>query len=357
MGMGALMAYRPSFHILARSFGFLSTCRDHPFLLLDVSALFAQKHPACVEDYLSALASCEAREKEVEEGVGIGVEADLGVRGTGGVGLARVGAGKALFVDADAHRLYGAESGVDQEGYSHGIEKRGGFLAPLVVEERESVSDRSSLAKEEGAFDLVHLQLSRVERHDEEGDSGSEEFLGGGDVVEDVPLRLRRRGRPIAEVAVTALDRATHHDDTLEFPEGGGVLVDGGADVHQRTDGDQRDLARVVADLIEDETYGIGVGRLGEVAGFGVAALREGASGRRGNASRYRDFWVAGFGEKAVEEPSASFGVTESSCNAEDLEFGAAKSQGHSESIVDVIADIGVDYDFFGEGGRRSGLR
>jgi len=35
-----------------------------------------------------------------------------------------------------------------------------------------------------------------------------------------------------------------HDDDALELSEGGWILVDGGADIHQGADGDQRDLAR-----------------------------------------------------------------------------------------------------------------
>jgi len=55
-----------------------------------------------------------------------------------------------------------------------------GVSWPTVVKESESVGDRSSLAKEERALELVHLQLSRVDGHDEEGDTGSEEFLSEG---------------------------------------------------------------------------------------------------------------------------------------------------------------------------------
>ncbi len=161
--------------------------------------------------------AAKAGEKEAEEGVGIGVEANLGVWGIGSVGLTWVGARETLFVNADVHRLDGAERGIDQEGDGHGIEKCGCLLAPLVVKESESVGDRSSLAKEERALELVHLQLSRVDGHDEEGDTGSEEFLSGGDVVEDVPFWLRGRGRPVAEVVVATLDGTTHHNDALEF--------------------------------------------------------------------------------------------------------------------------------------------
>src|SRR6266851_2674355 len=146
----------------------------------------------------------EAGEEEAEESVGVGAETDLGVGRAGGIGWAGVGARKTLFVDADVHGLDGAEGGVD----------------------------------EEGALDLVELELGGVEGHDEEGDFGGEEFLGGGNVIEDVPFGLRGLWRAEAEVAVAAVNRATHENDALEFAEGGGVLVDGGANVHQGADGD-----------------------------------------------------------------------------------------------------------------------
>ncbi len=92
------------------------------------------------------------------------------------------------------HGLGEAQGGIDQEGDGHGVEEGGGFLAPLMVEEGQGVGDGGALAEEEGALDFVELELGGVEGHDKEGDAGGEEFLGGGDVVEDVPFRLRGSG-------------------------------------------------------------------------------------------------------------------------------------------------------------------
>src|SRR2546427_6494699 len=149
----------------------------------------------------------------------------------------RVGTSKTLFVDADVHGLDGAESGINEEGDGHGVEESGCFLAPLMVEESKGVGDGSALAEEEGALDLVELELGGVEGHDEETHPGGEELLGGRDVVEDVPFGLRGLGRAVAEVAVAALDAATHHNDALEFAESGGGLFDGRPPTHQRAHG------------------------------------------------------------------------------------------------------------------------
>ena len=309
---------------------------------------------------------------EAEEGVGIGIEADLGVGaierisrlgiagsvgGIGGAGRAGFGAGKSFVVNADVHGLDGAEGGIDEEGDGHGVEEGRRFLAPLVVEESEGVGERGALAEEEGAVDLVELQLGGVEGHDEKGHSCGEEFLGGGNVVEDVPFGLRGRGRAETEVAVAATDSASHQDDAFEFAESGEIFVDGGADIHQWADGDEGDLARVAADLVEEEGDGVGMRRLGEVAGFGIATLGESAVRCSGNAGGYGGVRSTSFGKEMIEKLGAGFRVAESGGDAKDLEFGAAKSERHGESVVDIVADVRVNDDLFGEscGGGRLG--
>ena len=75
----------------------------------------------------------------MEESVGIGVHADLGV------GSTRLGASETFVVDADVHGLDGANLRVQDVGERHGIEERRSWLAPLVIEQSESVGERSSL--------------------------------------------------------------------------------------------------------------------------------------------------------------------------------------------------------------------
>src|SRR5204862_492395 len=162
--------------------------------------------------YAQGLRGGEAGKEEAEEGVWVGVEADLRVGRIWGVRGTRVGPSETFVVNADVHGLDGAEGRIDEEGNGHGVEKRGRLLAPLVIKEREGVGQRGCLAEEEGALDLVELELGGVEGHDEEGHTRGEEFLGGGNVIEDVPLRLRWRGRAEAKVAIAALDGAAHHD-------------------------------------------------------------------------------------------------------------------------------------------------
>src|SRR5258708_14797805 len=70
---------------------------------------------------IAALRSGYAGDKETEEGVGIGVEANLRVGRAGGAGRAGVVSRKALFVHADVLGLSGAKCRIDAEGDGRGI--------------------------------------------------------------------------------------------------------------------------------------------------------------------------------------------------------------------------------------------
>jgi hypothetical protein len=67
---------------------------------------------------------------EAEEGVGVGMHANLGV------GRARLASSKAFIVDADVHGFDGANFWIEDKSDGHGVEERGGLLAPLVIEQR-----------------------------------------------------------------------------------------------------------------------------------------------------------------------------------------------------------------------------
>jgi len=115
-------------------------------------------------------------------------------------------------------------------------------------------------------------------------------------------------------------------------------------------------LEDVAAKPFQDETDRVGMRWLRRVAAFGVAALGERGLGRRGRTGGHGYLGVADFGEEAVQELGTGFGVTEGGSDAEDLEFGAAEGECDGEGIVDVVANVGVDEYFFGEGGSGGGL-
>jgi len=67
--------------------------------------------------------SGEAREKEAEEGVGLESRQTWALAG-------RIGAREAFFVDANVHRLDGAERGIDRKAMVMGS-KRVGVAGPI----------------------------------------------------------------------------------------------------------------------------------------------------------------------------------------------------------------------------------
>ena len=107
-------------------------------------------------------------------------------------------------------------------------------------------------------------------------------------------------------------------------------------------------MARVAANLFEEECDGIRVRRFGKMAGFGVAALGERGLGRRGRSYGHGYLRAPDFGEEAVEKLRPGFSVPESSGDAEDLQFGAAQGEREGEGIVDVVSDVGIDDYLFG---------
>src|SRR5580658_4654754 len=273
-----------------------------------------------------------------------------------GVRRARLASSKAFIVDADVHGFDGANFWIEDKSDGHGVEERGSLLAPLVIEQRQRVRKRSSLLEEISAFGLVELQLGRVKRHDVQLHPGKKEFLGGGNVIEDVPLRVGAAFGTEPQLAVATFDGAAHHDHAFEFEESCRVFVDQRANVHQRADGDQRDLAGITANLLEDEIRGAGMKGPGEVTTLAIAALIHHIGGVSGCTGEDRNVGAAGFAEEPVDDFGSGFGVSEGGGNAENLELRAFESEGDRKGVVDIVTDVRVDDDFLSHPGRPRGV-
>src|SRR5438270_1921715 len=85
---------------------------------------------------------------------------------------------------------------------------------------------------------------------------------------------------------------------------------------------------------------------LGELAGLRIAEWGECRLGRRCWDGRHGNIWAPCFNQETIEEFGARFGIAESCGDAEDLQFRAAQGQRHRESVINVVADIGVNDDF-----------
>src|SRR5205823_7307166 len=84
----------------------------------------------------------------------------------------------------------------------------------------------------------------------------------------------------LADVAVTAVDRAAHHHRALQPAESNRIFVDGSPYIHQRTDGDQRDFPWVAPNLIQQKPDRIRMRRLRKMSALRVAQLCECGLGR-----------------------------------------------------------------------------
>src|SRR5437773_10273179 len=105
---------------------------------------------------------------------------------------------------------------------------------------------------------------------------------------------------PVANVAVTTVDRATHQDNAFQLAESIAIFLDGGANVHERPDGNQRYFPRVAPNLFQQKGDCIRMQSLCEVPPFGVAELGESGLARRRRASGYGDSRAAHFTPQPV---------------------------------------------------------
>jgi hypothetical protein len=115
---------------------------------------------------------------------------------------------------------------------------------------------------------------------------------------------------------------ATPHDyDALEFAESDRIFVDGGVDVIQRADGNQRDLTRMQFDLPEKKinTAWIFAVRLTT----SISGLRKDIGLRGTDADCNGNIRAANGSEVPVKKASAKLGIAISSCNSQKLYFGA----------------------------------
>jgi len=159
----------------------------------------------------------------------------------------------------------------------------------------------------------------------------------------------------VSQVAVALANRAAHQHHTLQLVKCRGVAVNGSTDVRQRPDGNERDLARILADLAEQEIDGVGM-RFQRRAGLSPERLRKRYLALRRYALGDRNGGVAGFSEQTIDEPRAELRVSPGGADAENFELGAGNRKTDGEGVVDVVADVGVDDDFnfrSGAGGCR----
>jgi hypothetical protein len=107
-----------------------------------------------------------------------------------------------------------------------------------------------------------------------------------------------------------------------------------------RSDGDQRNLMGITANLFENKVYGLGVRRFLEVTAFGVPALREGVVGLRRIANCDGDIRASHLTQQPVEQPGASLGTPKVVVMPRISSFGlrSARATANASSISSPIS-------------------
>src|SRR5260370_5398938 len=90
--------------------------------------------------------------------------------------------------------------------------------------------------------------------------AGRAASLCGLDVAEDIPLGLGPVRLGVIELAVPAIYRPSHKDQSFQLAESRRVPVNRRAQIRFRANGDQGDLTWVQSYLVQKEVHGIRVG-------------------------------------------------------------------------------------------------
>uniref|UniRef100_E6PYA2 Uncharacterized protein n=1 Tax=mine drainage metagenome TaxID=410659 RepID=E6PYA2_9ZZZZ len=276
----------------------------------------------------------------------IRLETDLGI------GWSCGGEGETLVIDGDAHGPRGAKPGLEdggggervvEDGRGRVVPRMGG---PLRIEQSELIGERIGGGEELEARGERERYLRGVEREEKDGHTCGKDLLRSWRVLKDVPFRAGRR-RFAARRVVAAPDGATHHDDSFQLVEGFRAALAGCGNVEQRSDGKERNLARMGLNGGEQGSDRIGVWPRRK--SLGVGTLGEHIGGLGGQPGSDRNGRRARSGEEAIKktihQARACFGIAKGGRDAQNPDLGAFEQQRESKGIVDVVADVGVDPD------------
>src|SRR5215469_8221846 len=113
--------------------------------------------------------------------------------------------------------------------------------------------------------------------------------------------------RRVTQIAVSAPNTAAHQHHALELSKRRCVLVDGRAYIHQWANRDQRDLARMLPDLLQQKRHRIRMRRLRKMSALAVALLVH----LRLRGRDDRDLRMPSLAQQPIHDPGARLGVAE----------------------------------------------
>src|ERR1035437_9125486 len=287
-------------------------------------------------------ASGNAAQQQVHKPFLVRVQADLGVRRT----LHRPG--KALVVHLNPKRLRWTKFRVDGICHRDRVEQRGiggmviGMRNPLVVEQGQLIGQRRAKRKDTLPLRRVQVDLRRIERHHEDWNTGGEQRLCARWIARNVPLGFwRTRLLSRLHITIAAIDAAAHHHHPLELAKGRGIALDGRPNIGQWPDRNQRDLARVSANLIKQKRDPVGLLALRFVPR--IRGLGEHVVVRSGKASGYRNILAADSSQVAINQLRPQLRISKCCRNPQQFQFRTAQSQRQRKRIVDIVANIRVE--------------
>src|SRR5208337_2359018 len=284
---------------------------------------------------------------KTEERVRVGMEANLGIRRPG------LDQRRALVVHSNAHRLYWTNPGVQNVSHRHDIVECWSLRSPFVVKQGQHIGQRRAGTKQDRSLRFVKLHLCRVEWHHVKRHPRSKKLSRRGNVVNNIPFRLRSARREIFEIAVTSVNRAPHQHNPPQLEKSFRLLLDQSAHIYERTDRYQGNLPRIAAYLLRNEIHCSRMRSPRKVPTLSISPLSKDVGCMSRSAHGHRNTLPPTLTEHPVQKPGPRLRISISSRDADNLQLGATQRQRHRESVIHIIANIGIDDDFLGSSGQR----
>ncbi len=252
---------------------------------------------------------------------------------------------KALAVHFDVQRCRRTRRRIDRIRHSDRVEHRRRSLPgrplPLRCQHLKRVRHRRAHRGQQGPLHLVELQLRCIERHHVDGHAAAKELLRRcrvhGDVVFGVgSVRLR-----IPKVAVAAIDRTAHHHHPLQLAKACRIAIDRRTDRRQRSQRQQRNLARSLPNLVQQKRHRIPMRPSDPLPC--PRCLRKGSSrlGRRPDVNR--DIGPARLAHQTIEHLPSQRRIAPRPGEPKNLQLRTDHRQVYREDIVDIVPNIRID--------------
>src|ERR1035441_1181427 len=234
---------------------------------------------------------------------------------------------RALVVHLNAHRLHRTNLGVQNVSHRHHIVECWSLLSPFVVKQGQCIGQRRARTKQNRSLHFVKLHLRRVERHHVKRHPRGKKLSRRGNVVQNIPFRLRSVRRKIFQVAVTSINRAPHQHNPPQLAESLRLLLDQSAHIYERTNRYQSNLPRIAAYLLRNEIHCPGMRSPRKVPTLSISQLSKDVGRMSRYAHGHRNILPPKLTEHPVQKLGPCLRISKSSGDAENLQLRATRSE------------------------------